>query len=647
MKKLLAASFVALLCFQHVHGQSTEYYITSDLTVNKSLTINSDCIIANGATLINKSHISINGTLYINGKLTNDGTITATNCVINNGEIFSTEYNKLLVNEQLHFSNARTASNDTTHIVTFEASETYIDDYTTMESAELTTGNLILNDTLEYTGKLGVKSVLHDFIINGKGFLLNTDNENIRLYGDAYNFSDIPCRKANFELFGLDNKIYGDFSCYRFDLSPEATYTNHGNLTVTETFPTSGKLIQAENATLTINTTTSPEIIANATGNTITFTRGGLQYLNVEECYNLTISKNGGNNLQLTRNTKITNSLTLNKKSFVDCDKFNLIFPNADESSIISSNSNGIILNNGTITFNNLADSKTIDIPIYSNDAKFCGVEITNLSQSPTNITIDSLFQFVTHQGHSRGTPYDFEFVNTTWHISSDCQAAEITFSWDDENELPFFDENNSNVYHFEQGKWINTEATTSGNTATAFFSADGYFSIGNDVIILPIHISNFSCTSYENYNKIYWTRESGFDKELELEKSIDGLHFFSLKNYKNSKEQLYEYEDFDVQTAKTIYYRLCETDKNGIQEYSSIICATSQNSDNIVISGNTLRYNSFDEPRSIKMYDLSGKLLCETRNNPLNINQIKQGIYILHIETENIEKIFKVTIHF
>ena len=263
MKKLLAASFVALLCFQHVHGQSTEYYITSDLTVNKSLTINSDCIIANGATLINKSHISINGTLYINGKLTNDGTITATNCVINNGEIFSTEYNKLLVNEQLHFSNARTASNDTTHIVTFEASETYIDDYTTMESAELTTGNLILNDTLEYTGKLGVKSVLHDFIINGKGFLLNTDNENIRLYGDAYNFSDIPCRKANFELFGLDNKIYGDFSCYRFDLSPEATYTNHGNLTVTETFPTSGKLIQAENATLTINTTTSPEIIAN------------------------------------------------------------------------------------------------------------------------------------------------------------------------------------------------------------------------------------------------------------------------------------------------------------------------------------------------------------------------------------------------
>ena len=222
--------------------------------------------IAKNTEVINNTTLTIDDTLFVNGTLTNNGTIQAKTCIVDGGTLLCSETNSLTVSDTLFLKNTSISSLDTEEAFTITTGACVIDDYTEFQSSSLKTNDLVINDTLVFSIKrLGVKEVLGDFIINPQGCFLNNINDNIRLHGNAINNSSQTCTYANFEVFGINKHIYGNFSCYRFDFhNKQSSYTNHDSLEVTERFTGEGTLTQAQNAYLSIHTSTTPHIIADS-----------------------------------------------------------------------------------------------------------------------------------------------------------------------------------------------------------------------------------------------------------------------------------------------------------------------------------------------------------------------------------------------
>ena len=448
MKKRITTFLLGMFLGLTNYGQTV--HLTKDTTLSavttfpKNLCVDHDIVVQNEAT------ITVSDTLFVFGKLVNDGKIQARCCLVADGEIVSVKSNLLEIAEELHFQNAKTSSQDTVYPVKITATDIFIDDYTTMESGEITTNNLTILDTLEFTGKLGVKTVQNNFSISENACFLNTDNENIRLYGNAFNNSSKQCKNANFSLFG-ENHFHGDFSCYRIDIDEFARCINHEKITVKETFSGKGIFVQTENAYLCVNTPTSPKIDASATGNTLEYTRGGIQELGTDECYNLVLSKNGENELLLTCDTKV-NQLTIKKKSFLNCNGNTLELTHTQPIVVDDTKSDkGILLQNGTLKITNLLQNKPLQIPLFTNEKHIAALTITNVSDSQATITIDSIFNYVTNKAISNGRKKEYEFVNLTWHITSTNTETELTLFWDSADELPYFVPFDCTIYHYEE----------------------------------------------------------------------------------------------------------------------------------------------------------------------------------------------------
>lgn len=589
-------------------------------------------VVPENSVLVNYASISIRDTLFVYGKLINNGTIQTQNCIVKNGELHSTKSNNLLINNNLHLSDAITSSADTIneHIISFSANNIYIDGNTEMKSAYLTTNNLYIHSKLVFSGKLGVKTIKNDFIIREDGELFNLANENIQLYGNAYNYSEKQCENANFELYGIDKGFYGNFSCYRFDLEENTIYTNYGELTITNIFSGKGKLIQAENSYLKIQSETSSEIQATAIGNTLEYTRGGEQILKTDECYNLIISKNGDNFLSLSRNLTIHNTLTIKKKSYLNCNGFQVSFPQATENSIVienTKNNKGIILNNGHISIENLDSEQQLYVPLYTNDTTFAAIKITNNNETPITFNIDSCFHFVTKNGKSIAKRHNTDFVNLTWHIQSD-DNYQITLYWNTPEELYIFDKKACTIYQSDGTQWNDIECEIGSEFSSTNATADGYYAVGNKTIILPIILSHFYANTSDNCIHIHWKLESNADK-LFLEKSYDGLHFTQIAEFPtNTKSNIYK-DVFEYNNI--VYYRLVLEHK-GKNDYSHIICISDNTEEHLSITRNDIIFSSNLKIQNMLLYNTQGKIVKNSNSNTLSISDIQQGVYLLHI---------------
>ncbi len=605
---------------------------SNDATIlkNKNVLQVENLVIDENTIFHNTSEIEISDSLLVFGTLINDGTIRTKNCIVTNGTIKAYAYDSLIVKENLTFKNATTTSNDTIHIVTFSAKNIIIDGYTKIESAYLTTQKLIINDTLEFTGKLGVKKITSDFILNG--IFRNNANENIQLYGNLINNNKQTCTKANFELFGENKSIHGNFSCYRLDLEKATTtYTNYDSLTITDVFSGKGTIVQEQNAYLSINTQTSPPINATADGNSLEYTRGGKQILNTTECYNLILSKQGGAGLFLSQNCVINNSLVLNKKSMLDCGNFAVKFPNTHSKSIVSTSFNGtqgIYLRNGKLIFDEFKNNETLQIPLMTTDTSFAGISITNLDENHSTFTIDSLFNYVTETGQSVSDSISEDFVNTTWHFSTDIQKAECSFYWDKNKEQDYFDSENSSIYQSNGFAWkeLETQQNTKWNTSL-ISNPNEYFTIGNEMLLLPIDLKYFTIHQEENYVLLKWELNSS--KQVTIEKSYDGTLFHPI----GTTEQK-EFVDFSILSNQPVYYRLKTDEKN----YSVIksICIDSKNE--ILISSKNIQYIGNEQIIKLSIYNLNGKEIRSTTKTILQINNLPHGTYFLKIRTKTKE---------
>ncbi|MCQ2607851.1 MAG: hypothetical protein MJ197_04095 [Bacteroidales bacterium] len=599
--------------------------ITSNTNLDK-------LIIEENTTIINTAKITIADSLIVYGTLINNGIIYSKQALVSGGTITSNKKDSIKIENNLILANAYITSTDSINSVNITASNIFVENYTTIESAYLTTNDLIINDTLEFTGKIGVKTVLNDFIVNGH--FKNTDNENIILYGNAINNSASPCTNANFELWGNNKTFIGEFSCYRIDLeNTTSLYTNQGSLTITTSFSGKGTLIQGENSYLEIKTTTSPNIIAQAEGNTVSYTRGGNQTVNCSEFQNLIVSKDRPSSIILSKNTTVHNSVQINKKAFIDCETYELHIEKSlsqQTENIIPVSTNGIFLKNGKITID-IEAGQNILIPLLTNDTTIANIAIQNIEEETKLFTIDSLFNYTTYSGTSNDEKIEQEFIQTTWHIQSDASRAIINCFWDTKNELPYFYPDSSTLYQSIGNGWKHLAKTSQKQLVTQ--NINGYFTIGNNISFLPISIYDLAIQKTSNGIDFYW--KSDLHKTITLEKSNNGISFYTVTEI-TTTNGIYKYIDNNI-TNDIMYYRFSTTNNNGHIEYSNIYPITIENEPTIIIdkSSNTISIKQI-ENYIITIYNLNGTIICKSINHPILLPNIPHGIYNILIENDH-----------
>ena len=170
----------------------------------------------------------------------------------------------------------------------------------------------------------------------------------------------------------------------------------------------------------------------------------------------------------------------------------------------------------------------------------------------------------------------------------------------------------------------------------------------------LPVDLLNFSGTCVGNGTKISWSTASESNSSyFTLEKSLDAQNFTWLSNIHaaGNSTQKESYLFTDESNNGTVYYRLSETDKNGVEKMFSVIpvnaCKTDGRESIQAYSGNGMInvsiYSLSDQPVHITVYDVTGRLIYQDEltarqgSNNYSINPtVTTGIYMVEIQTNS-----------
>ena len=610
------------LSFMYSNAQTEPFRIVENVIIDENFS--EQKLFIRNSTVSKKISISVTDTLKILDSELADGIFTAKICILENCTISCTKKDSLSISEKLILKNCTFPKTDTTHIVSISAPAIHIDDYTTIESAYIECNNLIINDTLEFTGKLGVKEIHNDCIINGT--ILNTDNENIKLYGNLTNKADETCKGLNITAFGTDNSIQGNIAFKRLKLEEKASYTTYDIISIDD-FSGTGILIQAENAYTIINASDTPKIIASAFGNTLEYSRDGVQTLNTNECYNLVLSKKRHSQLQLNQDCNIKNTLTITQNCFLNCDAYELTLNKIEVSNF--KRDRGLIPNEGYIFIPELPTNNSLWLPLFTNEQTYAGVTITNLDENHNSLHIGGVLPFVTETGLATDRHIIYEFVENTWTFSSAIEKAEITFEWDSSKQLPEFNSDECSAYHSDGISWgIQDSFSPEDEKITTTHALNGYFAIANNLILLPISLEYFYIENKNGIKTINW--KSTNNDPFFLEKSFDGINFFTLAEIPTQTSHTYTFTDYSISPTALSYYRLMQIDKNNKIDYSEILCTI----DNKTLFSITETVISTTEhpPYSLILTDLTGKIVQKSENKPLQLTS--KGTYIIIIKT-------------
>jgi hypothetical protein len=174
-----------------------------------------------------------------------------------------------------------------------------------------------------------------------------------------------------------------------------------------------------------------------------------------------------------------------------------------------------------------------------------------------------------------------------------------------------------------------------------------------NPAILLPVELMSFNTYCYENYRKIYWSTASENDNAFfTLERSVDGIHFEVLEVIAppGIKTSHADYEVLDQeQLSGTVYYRLSQTDHNGISQTFDVIASSCQEKnlqlgiENLSQHGNELHleYNTAGEAgHRLGIYDYTGRIVMEKDLSPekglnaekIQVGSLSAGMYMVHL---------------
>ena len=204
----------------------------------------------------------------------------------------------------------------------------------------------------------------------------------------------------------------------------------------------------------------------------------------------------------------------------------------------------------------------------------------------------------------------------------------------------PSFVNNGSNIVRFQHN-------FASG---TGFFFTIG--TIDLSTAPLPVEIISFTAECENNLITLKWTTETEINNDyFAIEKSDDGFNFYELATVNgngNSNAPInYHFID-DNSATRTTYYRLKQTDYNGVSEYHGIVTASCNENTQINIYPNPFNKGVFielpynNETYQVEVKDYLGRNInysSTKQNNRLELefnNNMANGIYFITVQTNN-----------
>ncbi len=197
--------------------------------------------------------------------------------------------------------------------------------------------------------------------------------------------------------------------------------------------------------------------------------------------------------------------------------------------------------------------------------------------------------------GFDDGLDNSENVVDRFWRISvlgySTNPTADITFKYDDA-ELDIIAEDDLQAQRWDGSIWtyppvgsVNTGANTVTVSGVQTFSP---WALVNKNDPLPIELLNFNANCNNNQVALSWSTASETNNYyFTVEKSLDGIYFEEIAQINgagnSSTIQHYMFIDNELPPATataTIYYRLKQTDYNGIFSYYDIVAVNCYNSD-------------------------------------------------------------------
>ena len=177
---------------------------------------------------------------------------------------------------------------------------------------------------------------------------------------------------------------------------------------------------------------------------------------------------------------------------------------------------------------------------------------------------------------------------------------------------------------------------------------------------LLPIELSEFTIQKKDNRVELNWITVSETNNEFfEIEKSRDGIYFFSIKKINgagNSNESI-AYQTWDKNPySGNNYYRLKQIDYDGSSTYSKTKFIFWEN-EGVKIYPSVLTTQSeihlefpVAQTVSIQLIDMNGKIISQQNlqekiSHTVLLPFLKNGIYFLQIKNRTFEKVVRVTV--
>lgn len=528
----------------------------------------------------------------------------------------------------------------------------------TLNACELEVkGNMTIGGTVEIAAKKGTKKINGNLTINVDGKLKNTENENIEISGDFSNYGIIE--KGNFTLSGLNKNLYGDIDVDRLVIAGE--YTNNGTVEIHEEFTGNGVFTQGANSLLITHAPTSPELIASAEGNKVSYIRKGVIEINCAEFYDIecsttyNLTKNYPS-FTLAQSTTILGSLNFTQECFLNLDTCSLTFPKWTEQSLLFENleTGGIIIAEGAIIINDVESSNSIHLPLYnSTDYKdFAHVILVNNDEKTADFEIKQYDNITLAFAE-----FENSFCNEMmYEISTHCEAAQISLYWHSLKESNLFDRNKSKITMFDKEQWISLDGISSaqlGDYESTYFQTGNYsgmsinsfvFGVKSDSF-LPVCLTDFTVTKQNNNNLVTWETASEKNCDyFELQSSFDGVNFTTCAhvegNGSTNDTHTYSFCDTDFSNGIT-YYKLLQYDYDGTLWESSVIAIFSQEKN---ITAELIRSENMHfmvqtlSNETCFACDSFGRIVAVfSSNTEFDFSNFKQGIYFAHTEKSKI----------
>jgi hypothetical protein len=649
----------------YIYGFVLQGNGTTQLTIHKNLYFqNKPCKISQlGLYVLGKTYIQTSVEFNsIAGDKTFIDTLFITNCtvhisigetytcnssvVIQNATIQTVAFPFITIRNNLILDNAYCTRHDD-YFGTFAVQgniEIPSNTESTIESAciELQ-GNCNIRGTLNITDKKGVKTIYGSFTVFTAGMFKNSGNDRIRIWGNLENYG--TCNNGTngvFQLLGKNKHISGTLKTPR--LLIDGLYYNNNTLEVISDFGGNGTLIQTNYANLSIQSPSSPTIIADAYGNIVSYTRGGNQDVRCSKFYILKAACNK-NSLLLQQHIESIYQIQFTKPCFINCNGYTITFESISDTTILGIDNfdRGFILMSGSIIINQIPFQKNVFIPLFtSSRIEACaGIRIQELDSLNNSFTIHALEkQVLEFPGmHSSNLLYS-GIVNTTYHIQSASTQASISLYWHSSSEMPAFNRNFCSIMHHNGTQWHALsdyneaqQITTNIYAIQATTSAFSPFAITSNAFFLNIHTIEYTVLQNSQNIVIQGNIHKSFDLEhIQIYSSTNGIQFTQLAEIDVLNQQSFAYYDYTHYLSDYIYYKCVGiyNDKS-IIEYSIISIANKHNS--LITIQKTADYLLIEYPHTIPvtLYTPQLQAIGKFYTNQKFTTTVSHGLYFLY----------------